>query len=96
MQELGAGSTLDWGTSESWRQIKYIVGDLDLNYYMMDTKEYINSGLVKKDVPNLEEVVAIEGVAHFMQLERPDEITAHILAFIQKHWSLYLCKSQLA
>lgn len=63
---------------------KFIVGDLDLTYNSMGTKEYINSGLFKKDVPSLE-VVVMEGVGHFIQQEKPDEITSHILDFIQKH-----------
>lgn len=64
---------------------KYIVGSEDLCYQTMGTKEYIESGLFKKDVPLLEEVVIVKGAAHFIQQERPEEITALILDFIQKH-----------
>ncbi|KAJ8620547.1 hypothetical protein MRB53_029076 [Persea americana] len=64
---------------------KFIVGELDLTYNSMGIKEYINSGQFKKDVPFLEDAVVMEGAAHFIQQEKPDEITAHILDFIQKH-----------
>lgn len=67
---------------------KFIVGDLDLTYDSMGIKEYINSGQFKKDVPFLEDAVVMKGAAHFIQQEKPDEITAQILNFIQKHWSL--------
>lgn len=82
VQELGAVSTLDWAQVKV--AAKFIVGDLDLTYNTMGAKEYINSGLFKKDVPSLE-VVVMEGVGHFIQQEKPDEITSHILDFIQKH-----------
>ncbi|XP_060178609.1 uncharacterized protein LOC132608858 [Lycium barbarum] len=63
---------------------KFVVGDLDLTYHVPGTKEYIHNGGFKKDVPNLEEVVVMEGVAHFINQERADEISAHIYDFIQR------------
>ncbi|XP_022138061.1 uncharacterized protein LOC111009320 [Momordica charantia] len=64
--------------------VKFIVGDLDLSYNSFGTKEYINSGEMKKDVPFLEEVVVMEGVGHFLQEEKPREISDHIYQFITK------------
>ncbi|KAF3673876.1 hypothetical protein BC332_07057 [Capsicum chinense] len=63
---------------------KFIVGDLDITYHVPGIKEYIHNGGFKKEVPNLQEVVVMEGVAHFINQEKPDEISAHIYDFIQK------------
>ncbi|KAF8006751.1 hypothetical protein BT93_K0916 [Corymbia citriodora subsp. variegata] len=64
--------------------VKFIVGDLDLTYQIPGVKEYIHGGGFKQAVPNLEEVVVMEGVAHFLQQEKPQEVTAHIHDFINK------------
>lgn len=77
--------TAPWTGAQVKVPVKFIVGDLDLSYNTMGTKEYIDSGRFKKDVPFLEDVVVMEGVGHFINEERPDEITAHIHEFIQKH-----------
>ncbi|PHT82392.1 hypothetical protein T459_15407 [Capsicum annuum] len=63
---------------------KFIVGEFDLVYRISGAKECIHNGRFKKDVPLLEEVVAVEGAAHFVNQERPDEINKHIYDFIQK------------
>ncbi|PHT82397.1 hypothetical protein T459_15412 [Capsicum annuum] len=63
---------------------KFIVGEFDLVYRIPRAKEYIHSDGFKKDVPLLEEVVVVEGAAHFVNQERPDEINKHIYDFIQK------------
>ncbi|XP_068659205.1 uncharacterized protein [Aristolochia californica] len=63
---------------------KFVVGDQDLTYSMPGAKEYIHSEQFKKDVPLLEEVVVIEGAAHWINQERADEITYHIYDFIKK------------
>ncbi|KAL9259472.1 Epoxide hydrolase A-like protein [Drosera capensis] len=62
--------------------VKFIVGDLDLTYCMPGVKDYIHKGGMKKDVPFLQEVVILEGVGHFLQQEKPDEINKHIHDFI--------------
>ena len=54
---------------------------MDLTYHFEDAKEYINGGEFKKNVPLLEEVVVLEGVGHFLQEEKPDEINKHIHEF---------------
>ncbi|MCD7460960.1 Epoxide hydrolase 3 [Datura stramonium] len=63
---------------------KFVVGDLDLTYHIPGTKEYIHNGGFKKEVLNLQEVVVMEGVGHFTNQEKPDEISAHIYDFIQR------------
>ncbi|KAK9076079.1 hypothetical protein SSX86_004412 [Deinandra increscens subsp. villosa] len=81
---------LNWELSASWSgakvivPTKFITADEDLMYHMSGMKDYIDGGRFKKDVPLLEEVVVMKGVAHFINQERPDEINKHILEFIQK------------
>ncbi|KAM7254856.1 hypothetical protein ACFE04_020097 [Oxalis oulophora] len=81
---------LSWELSAPWTGLqikvptKFIVGDLDLTYHFPGVKEYIHNGGFKKDVPLLEEVVVMEGVAHFLNQEKPDEISNHIYDFIKK------------
>ncbi|XP_039160436.1 epoxide hydrolase A [Eucalyptus grandis] len=83
-------SDLNWELSASWTgvpievPVKFIVGDLDLTYHIPGVKEYINGGGFKQAVPNLEEVVVMEGVAHFLQQEKPRDVTSHIHDFIKK------------
>ncbi|WJX79792.1 hypothetical protein P8452_62875 [Trifolium repens] len=64
--------------------VKFIVGDLDLTYNTPGVKEYIHNGGFKRQVPYLQEMVVMEGVAHFINQERPEEISAHIYDFIKK------------
>ncbi|GMN18800.1 hypothetical protein TIFTF001_050853 [Ficus carica] len=63
---------------------KFIVGDEDSTYHWPGVKQYIESGGFKKDVPALQEVVIIEGAAHFINQAKPEEISAHIYDFIKK------------
>ncbi|KAJ7980294.1 Epoxide hydrolase 2 [Quillaja saponaria] len=56
----------------------------DLTYNAPSIKDYIHKGGFKRDVPLLEEVVVMEGVGHFINQERPDEMNRHIYDFIQK------------
>jgi pimeloyl-ACP methyl ester carboxylesterase len=64
--------------------VKFIVGDLDITYSIPGIKEYIHNGGLKTQVPNLQDVVVIEGAAHFINQEKPEEISAHIYDFIKK------------
>ncbi|KAK0581623.1 hypothetical protein LWI29_016010 [Acer saccharum] len=81
---------LTWELSAPWTgvqikvPVKFIVGDLDLVYNIPGTKEYIHNGGFKKDVPLLQEVVVMEGVAHFLNQEKPVEVSEHIYDFINK------------
>ncbi|XAR57059.1 Soluble epoxide hydrolase [Bertholletia excelsa] len=81
---------LNWELTAPWTgaqvkvPVKFIVGDLDLTYNSFGAKDYIHGGGFKRDVPLLEEVVVLEDVGHFLQEERPEEISKHIHDFIQK------------
>ncbi|KAK9288183.1 hypothetical protein L1049_016632 [Liquidambar formosana] len=78
---------LNWELTAPWTgtrvtvPVKFIAGDLDLAY--VGNKEYIHNGGFKKDVPLLEEVVVMEG-GHFINQEKPEEISKHVYDFIQK------------
>ncbi|XP_058084061.1 uncharacterized protein LOC131231776 isoform X1 [Magnolia sinica] len=81
---------LTWELTAPWVRFqvkvptKFIVGDLDLTYNSRGAKEYIHGDGFKKDVPFLQDVVVMKGVAHFINEEKPDEITDHIFSFFQK------------
>lgn len=81
---------LSWELKAPWTgakikvPVKFIVGDLDLTYHLYGVQDYIHKGGMKNDVPFLQEVVVMEGVGHFINEERPDEISKHIYDFIQK------------
>ncbi|KAG5559873.1 hypothetical protein RHGRI_003233 [Rhododendron griersonianum] len=81
---------LNWELTAPWTgaqvkvPMKFIVGDLDLVYHIPGVKEYVQGGGFKKDVPLLDEVVVMEGVAHFLNQEKPDDINQHILEYIKK------------
>lgn len=64
--------------------VKFLVGDVDLTYHVPGVQDYINKGGLKKVVPLLEEVVVMEGVGHFINQERPEEINNHIYNFFNK------------
>lgn len=64
--------------------VKFIVGEVDMVYTTPGVKEYVNGGGFKKDVPFLQEVVVMEGVGHFLNQEKPEEISTHIHDFIKK------------
>ncbi|TVU22434.1 hypothetical protein EJB05_32128, partial [Eragrostis curvula] len=81
---------LNWELSAPWTGVpvkvpaKFIVGDLDLTYYMPGVKDFIHKGGLKASVPNLEDVVVMEGVGHFINQEKPKEVSDHILEFFSK------------
>ncbi|CAH9079132.1 unnamed protein product [Cuscuta europaea] len=64
--------------------VKFMVGDLDLTYNTPGVKDYLHNGGFKRDVPFLQEVVIMEGVGHFCNEEKPEDINLHIYEFIQK------------
>ncbi|PIA61299.1 hypothetical protein AQUCO_00300675v1 [Aquilegia coerulea] len=76
--------TAPWSGAQVKVPTKFIVGDVDLVYTTPGMKEYIHSDLFKKDVPFLQEVIVMEGVGHFINQEKPDEISNHIYDFIKK------------
>lgn len=79
-----------WELTGPWNGVKikvptkFIVGDLDLVYHFPGAKEYIHGDGFKNDVPFLEEVVVIEGAAHFINQEKADEVSSLIYDFIKK------------
>uniref|UniRef100_A0A2N9EGZ1 soluble epoxide hydrolase n=1 Tax=Fagus sylvatica TaxID=28930 RepID=A0A2N9EGZ1_FAGSY len=81
---------LTWELTGPWTglqikvPVKFIVGDLDITYSIPGIKEYIHNGGLKTQVPNLQDVVVIEGAAHYINQEKPEEISAHIYDFIKK------------
>ncbi|XP_010556730.1 PREDICTED: bifunctional epoxide hydrolase 2 [Tarenaya hassleriana] len=76
--------TAPWTGAQIKVPVKFMVGDLDVTYHIPGVKEYIHEGGIKKQVPFLQEVVVLEGVGHFLQQEKPEEITAHIHDFFKK------------
>lgn len=60
---------------------KYIVGDKDLVYTTPGMKNIVHGGHLKTFAPFLEEVVVIEDGHHFIQQEKPNEVSDHILKF---------------
>uniref|UniRef100_A0A7N0UY75 Epoxide hydrolase n=1 Tax=Kalanchoe fedtschenkoi TaxID=63787 RepID=A0A7N0UY75_KALFE len=78
---------LNWEMTSPWTgaqvkvPTKFIIGDLDFVYHTFDTDKYVNGEAFKQDVPDVE-VVVLEGVAHWIQQEKPDETTKHIADFI--------------
>ncbi|KAJ9550041.1 hypothetical protein OSB04_022584 [Centaurea solstitialis] len=82
--------TAPWTNAQVKVPTKFIVGDLDLTYNSLGAKEYIESGRFKKDVPLLEDIIILPGVAHFLHEEKPDEINKHIHQFFNQ----YLCTTE--
>ncbi|KAH7847919.1 hypothetical protein Vadar_031620 [Vaccinium darrowii] len=76
--------TAPWTGAKVKVPVKFIVGDQDMVYTTPGMKEYVhNSEGFKKDVPLLEEPVVLEGVGHFLNQERPEEVNTHIHNFIK-------------
>ncbi|GAA0161997.1 hydrolase [Lithospermum erythrorhizon] len=76
--------TAPWTGAQIKVPVKFIVGDLDMVYSTPGVKEYVHGGGFKKDVPLLEDVIVMEGVGHFINQERAEEISMHIHDFIKK------------
>ncbi|GMI84163.1 hypothetical protein like AT4G15960 [Hibiscus trionum] len=73
-----------WAGCEVKTPAKFIVGDEDLVYHMPGIKDHIHGGGFKEDVPLLQEVVVMEGVGHFINMKKPDEINNHIYNFFRQ------------
>lgn len=63
---------------------KFMAGESAMSYNYTGVQEYIHKGGLKGDVPGLEEVVVIAGAAHYIHLEKPEDVTEHIYDFIKK------------
>ncbi|KAM0998467.1 hypothetical protein ACFX2I_008202 [Malus domestica] len=81
---------LTWELTGPWTglqikvPVKFIVGELDVTYNIPGVQAYIHKGGFKRDVPFLQEVVVMEGAAHFIAQEKPDEVSQHVYDFIKK------------
>lgn len=73
-----------WTGAQIKIPVKFMVGDLDITYHIPGIREYIQNGGFKKDVPGLQEVIVMEGVAHFINQEKADEVSSHIYDFIKQ------------
>ncbi|KAL1832559.1 hypothetical protein ACET3Z_002210 [Daucus carota] len=76
--------TAPWTGAQVMVPAKHIVGELDLVYNMPGAKDFIHKGEFQKYVPLLQEVVIMEGTAHFINEEKPDEINNHIYQFLKQ------------
>ncbi|OMP08269.1 Alpha/beta hydrolase-1 [Corchorus olitorius] len=76
--------TAPWSGCEIKVPVKFIVGDQDLVYHMPGVKEFIHNGGFKKMVPLLQQVIVMEGVGHFINMEKADEINNHIYDFFRQ------------
>ncbi|KAG6521321.1 uncharacterized protein LOC122050496 [Zingiber officinale] len=63
---------------------KFIVGDLDRAYHSPGIQDCIHKGGFKNVVPLLEDIVVMEGVGHFINQEKPHDISDLIYDFISK------------
>ncbi|MBA0873326.1 hypothetical protein Goshw_000840, partial [Gossypium schwendimanii] len=70
-----------WVGSKIKTPAKFIMGDKDLVYGVPGMKDYIHNGGFQEDVPSLQQVVVMEGVGHFINMEKPDEINQYIYGF---------------
>ncbi|PWA35317.1 Alpha/beta hydrolase fold-1 [Artemisia annua] len=81
---------LTWELTAAWQDAKvtvpskFIIGDMDLIYHMRGVKDYILGDGFKQDVPFLEDVIVMKDVAHWINQEKPHEISKYIVEFLQK------------
>ncbi|XP_021645898.2 LOW QUALITY PROTEIN: uncharacterized protein LOC110639318 [Hevea brasiliensis] len=82
---------LNWELTASWTDvevkvsIKFVVGDLDMVYTTPGIKEYVHSSGFRHCAPLLKDIVVMEGVGHFINEERAEEINTLIYDFIRKY-----------
>ncbi|CAL1360934.1 unnamed protein product [Linum trigynum] len=82
---------LNWEISAPWQgskvtvPAKFIIGNQDIGFETSGTKQYIEGGVFRSFVPDLE-VVVLNG-HHFIHQERAQEVSEEIAAFLHKHSS---------
>ncbi|KAL6619497.1 hypothetical protein ACP70R_034636 [Stipagrostis hirtigluma subsp. patula] len=76
--------TSPWTGAEIKVPVKFIIGDLDLTYHTPGIQDFIHKGGFKKFVPLLDDVVVMKDVGHFINEEKPNEVSDHIISFIKK------------
>ncbi|KAK9062018.1 hypothetical protein SSX86_019202 [Deinandra increscens subsp. villosa] len=80
---------LNWELTAPWTGIQirvpviYVAGDKDPVYTTPGAKTYVHGSGFKTDVPLLRDIVVLEGVAHFLNQEKPQKINDIILGFIK-------------
>lgn len=72
-----------WQGSKIMVPTKYLVGDKDIGFETLGTKDYVQGEIFKSCVPD-HEVVFLDG-HHFIQEEKPQEVSNEILSFLRKH-----------
>lgn len=73
-----------WQGSKIKVATKFIVGDKDVGFDSLGTREYVLGDVFKSYVPNLE-VVILEDGHHFIQQEKPQQVSNEILSFLSKY-----------
>ena len=80
----------DWGRLAHFRDCTIqalcllIMGNKDYVMKFPGTEYYINSGMMKSDVPNLEIKYLSEG-SHFVQEQFPEEVNKLLVGFLNQH-----------
>ncbi|KAK4595680.1 hypothetical protein RGQ29_013959 [Quercus rubra] len=94
--ELLRAIDLNWEVTEKWTgvrvkvPVKFVVGDLDMVYTTLGTKEYIHNGGFKKEWPFFGGSYCDGRVVHFINQEKAKEISSHIYDFIKKFKQILL------
>ncbi|KAF8410543.1 hypothetical protein HHK36_003074 [Tetracentron sinense] len=70
-----------WQGSKVTVPTKFIIGDKEIGFESHGTRDYIEGGVFKSLVPNLEVAVIVDG-HHFIQQEKAQEVTDEILSFL--------------
>lgn len=71
-----------WQGSKIAVPAKFIIGDKEIGFEVLRTREYLKGEVFKGLVPNLE-VMILDG-HHCIQQERAREVSDEILSFLQK------------
>lgn len=80
---------LSWELTAPWTGSKvavpavFMIGDQDLLFDYPGMAAYIRTNAMAASVPLLEEATVLEGVRHFLHLEKPDEVNDRILRFLK-------------
>lgn len=91
----GFAGGLNWyrNVNENWERLApwsgacvmapalYVVGDRDDVYQVPGITEFVQN--LEQSVPNLTQIVVLEGCGHWTQQERPAEVTAALLEFLR-------------
>lgn len=82
---------LNWELLAPWQgakitvPAKFIIGKKDIGFETLGTREYIEGSIFRTLVPDIK-VVILDG-HHFIQLEKPQEVSNEILSFLQDNSS---------